>query len=242
MENKATILIVDDDLMLLSLLTDTLHSVGYDTRSASEGVSAMEVIREEDIDIVIADISMPGMDGIELLQKIKDVHPRLPVILMTGVSMNGIRSRALQAGADGFLDKPFRLSAIEDMMVRLVNKRTSQASNILILDDNNEHMDSLGLILEGIGYSVTKTLDVAEAFRIISSDQIDTVITDLKMPVMSGVDVARRVKEEHPAVQVIIYSGYAPDDAEATAIRSAADHFMTKPVNLELMNTILAQV
>jgi len=239
MESKATILIVDDDLMLLSLLTDTLHSVGYETLSASEGMSALEFIRQEKIDIIIADISMPGMDGIELLQKTKDIRPDLPVILMTGVSMNGIRARALQAGADGFLDKPFRLSAIEDMMFRLTSKRPARTTNILILDDNREHMSSLQEVLMQVGYNVTTTLEVQEAFRLLDSSPIDAVITDFKMPEMNGVDVARHIKQSHPGVQVIIYSGYAPNDEEATAIKSAADFFVTKPVNLQLMNDIL---
>lgn len=239
---RASVLIVDDDPMLLSLLSDTLSSVGYEIRSAPNGEEALERINngDGDVDIIIADISMPGIDGLELLRRVKSRRPDIPVILMTGVSMQGIRTKALEEGADGFLDKPFRLAAVEKLMSRLLNGDPAHSDRIMIIDDNAEHLESLKDILTEGGYEVLCAENGEEALLMIKRGSVDTVITDFRMPEMNGIELARRIKKMSPSTQVIVYSGYAPNDQEASEIRSAADAFLTKPVSLDQMNEILA--
>ena len=183
---------------------------------------------------------MPGIDGLELLKRVKKERPDIPVILMTGVTMNGIRTRALQEGADGFLDKPFRLAVIENMMQRLLNGEVSKDIRIMIIDDNAEHLETLKDILTETGYEVLSTDNGKEALLMLKRGGIDTVITDFKMPEMDGIELARKIKEVSPSTQVIVYSGYAPNDQEASDIKAAADGFLTKPISIEQMNAILS--
>ncbi len=102
------ILIVDDEELIVRLLSMSLQSDGYQTVSAFSGKEALEVFRAEAPDIVVTDIKMPGMDGLELLKKIKEIDPEKEVIIVTGHGDIDSTITALQYGASDFINKPAR--------------------------------------------------------------------------------------------------------------------------------------
>lgn len=107
------ILVVDDDHNLLDLLDDTLTSIGYEATGAADGFEALKKLEQQQFDLVITDIRMPGMDGFELLRRIRESYPILPVLFITGVELPEAIKRA---APDGFLMKPFRISHIERLI------------------------------------------------------------------------------------------------------------------------------
>lgn len=109
-------LIVDDDNRLRSLLNEALRLIGYKTSVAINGNQALNLLMAARFDIVISDIRMPEMDGITLLREIKANYPQIPVVIITGYSHAYTRKKAIDAGADGFLSKPFRLKRIEEIL------------------------------------------------------------------------------------------------------------------------------
>ena len=152
-EKQHRILIVDDDENLLKLLCETLETIGYDALTATNGVSAIKLVKTSQVDLVIADISMPEMDGLQLLQHVKEFNPKIPVLLITGVNMNNIKDRVYQYGADAFLDKPFRIARIEALLERLLTQPTER-SKILLVDDNTEFRETFAAQLEELGFRV----------------------------------------------------------------------------------------
>jgi FixJ family two-component response regulator len=98
------IAVVDDDPRLLESLEDLLESAGYASRCFSSG-RALLASGLADVDVLITDIGMPGMDGFELRDRVKKVHPDLPVLLITGRHEIADQSRA--QGISGFFRKPF---------------------------------------------------------------------------------------------------------------------------------------
>ena len=105
-----SILVVDDDPSVRALITDALRKGGYfNTREAENGIQALETFRKEACDLVISDLKMPGMGGLELLRRIKELNPSTPVIIMTGYPTIDITVSAMKEGALDFLTKPFTI-------------------------------------------------------------------------------------------------------------------------------------
>ncbi|MBU0464503.1 MAG: response regulator [Proteobacteria bacterium] len=106
------ILIVDDEDIIVRLLSMSLRSDGYETVTANCGEQGLEVFKTEAPDIVVTDIKMPGMDGLELLKKIKEIDPEKEVIIVTGHGDIDSTIKALQFGASDFINKPVRDEAL----------------------------------------------------------------------------------------------------------------------------------
>ena len=116
------ILIVDDEELIVKLLSMSLRSDGYETFSAYSGQQGLEVFKSESPDIVITDIKMPGMDGLELLKKIKEIDPEKEVIIVTGHGDIDSTIAALQYGASDFINKPVRDDALAIALERAKTK------------------------------------------------------------------------------------------------------------------------
>ena len=103
------VLVVDDDTLNRRLLTATLAKEGIRTTSATDGAQALDAIREDPPDVVLLDIEMPGIDGFEVLERIKgdEAVRHLPVIMISGLGDTESVVRCLEIGADDFLPKPF---------------------------------------------------------------------------------------------------------------------------------------
>jgi len=102
-----TILIVDDEKNYPPILSAVLEEEGYETLTANNGLAALEIIKNSDIDLVLTDMKMPLIDGIELLERIKLTDPDLPVIMMTAHGTVEKAVEAMQKGAYNYILKPF---------------------------------------------------------------------------------------------------------------------------------------
>ncbi|MFH1893555.1 MAG: response regulator [Candidatus Zixiibacteriota bacterium] len=241
MGRKTRILVVDDDPLLTSLLSDTLESIGYETLSVDSGETAVEMVGSTDVDIIVADINLPGIDGIEAMRRIKRISPTTPVILITGVNMKGIVSRAFSAGADGFLDKPFRIAVIEKMIQELLGHLSPESSAVMVIDDDEESRELLQSQLREQGYDVSTAASGTEALLKLRDGHVSIVLTDFIMPGMSGIELAHCIKEFSPTTNVVIYTGFSPNKREKSEIAAAADAFLAKPFRFEQVTEILAR-
>jgi len=106
------VLVVDDEEFVLESAQQTLVSAGYEVRTALDAAAASRVVEKEAIDVVITDLRMPGMSGLELIRTLRDRHPRLPIVAASGVA-DGRTDEALNAGAQTFLAKPFTAEKLE---------------------------------------------------------------------------------------------------------------------------------
>ena len=114
------ILIVDDNPNMSTLLSDILEIFEYKGYHAEDGSDALERLRSEKYDMVFTDLRMPRMDGYDLLQAIKNEHPRMPVVVVTGYSVEEEQDLFLSEKADGFLHKPFKVNEIESILSTLL--------------------------------------------------------------------------------------------------------------------------
>ena len=106
------VLVVDDEASIRELLSKTLSLAEYEVEAAGDGTTALTRIRDCVYDLVIADLKMPGMDGLMLIRQIKRLRPDLPVIIITGFSTEISAIEAINLGVAGYLTKPFRVPQV----------------------------------------------------------------------------------------------------------------------------------
>jgi len=108
-QENATVLIVDDERSIRASLRTILSGLGYVTVEAARGEEAIALVRTAQFDVVLLDISMPGMGGIEVCRRLRTTSPRLPILMLTVQSSEERKVEALDAGADDYITKPFQL-------------------------------------------------------------------------------------------------------------------------------------
>ena len=110
-EPKGNILVVDDEPQITRVLKTTLSSQGYGVRSASDGEEALNEMQHWPPDLIITDLRMPGIDGLELCRRVR-VDSRVPIIVLSVKGEESIKVQALDAGADDYVTKPFSVNEL----------------------------------------------------------------------------------------------------------------------------------
>jgi response regulator RpfG family c-di-GMP phosphodiesterase len=129
------ILVIDDEDVIRILVGEILDSAGHDVTSAESAETALALLDESDFDLVVSDVVMPGLSGIELLETVRARRASLPVVLVTGAGTYDTLSRALTHGAAGLVTKPFAHAdletAVEDALERAARSREELKERLL---------------------------------------------------------------------------------------------------------------
>jgi DNA-binding response OmpR family regulator len=118
------VLIIDDDLAVLNMVSDALSHHGLNVHPFSEGAVAMELLekgQEPEMDLVLSDINMEGMDGFDVIHRVKAINPNLPVVLMTGQASLDYAIRAMRMGASNLFQKPLTIRELVNSVFHLVS-------------------------------------------------------------------------------------------------------------------------
>ncbi len=133
------ILVVDDDEVILDTIEQFIQSIGYVCSVASDAFKAMEILEERSFDLVISDIAMPQMDGIELMRRAIELFPDLKFIIMTGYSSEYSYSGIIEAGASDFMAKPFKFEELKAKIERIEREN----SLLIQLRENEQRYKAL---------------------------------------------------------------------------------------------------
>ena len=121
-----TVLVADDNDVAQRLCKRVLEKAGYRVLIAADGLQAVDVALNQNPSMILMDVAMPGIDGLEAMRRIKVERPNLPIVIASAHSMASDRERFLAAGADDVLSKPFRLTDLTAMVDKLVANRRAQ--------------------------------------------------------------------------------------------------------------------
>lgn len=154
-----TVLIVDDEKNYPLILSAVLAEEGFETLTANSGSEALAIVKNSDIDLVLTDMKMPSMDGIELLERIKDKDPDLPVIMMTAYGTVDKAVEAMQKGAYSYILKPFD----NESLVLYVNKACSMYR---VVKENRQLRDAIESRYS-LGNIIGKSKRMQDVFEII---------------------------------------------------------------------------
>ncbi|MCP5463922.1 MAG: sigma-54-dependent Fis family transcriptional regulator [Deltaproteobacteria bacterium] len=126
---KAKILVVDDESAIRKALSKFLTTLDYDVDSAGDGAEAIEKAKDKIYDLVISDLMMPNMSGIELIAKLKEMHPNIISIIMTGFGTIESAVEAIKAGAFHYITKPFELDDVAMLVEKALRFKSLEADN-----------------------------------------------------------------------------------------------------------------
>ena len=143
---KTSVLVVDDDASARGFCTEALTSLGYDAQPVDTAAGALTRLETGQIDIVLADIRMPGMGGLELLKIIRQDFPGVDVVMITGFGTVASAVQAMKQGAYDYLTKPLKLDDLARIFRRLVEKQDLEAENRMMREQLRTHQGFANLI------------------------------------------------------------------------------------------------
>jgi DNA-binding response OmpR family regulator len=117
-------MIIEDDEEMRSLLTDFLEDEGFETDFASNGFEALRKLSKDRFDLVITDIGMPGLTGLDILPTIRRLKPETPIIVMSAYGGGDLRRRSFERGASIYLEKPIRLIELRAVIREVVLRKS----------------------------------------------------------------------------------------------------------------------
>ncbi|TAK66530.1 MAG: sigma-54-dependent Fis family transcriptional regulator, partial [Bacteroidetes bacterium] len=129
---KHHILTVDDEEDIRLLMVEAIEGMGYKAMQASDGAEAINLVNSHLFDVVILDIQMPRVDGLEVLQHIKEYSPSTEVIMLTGVNDIKIAVKAMKLGAADYMTKPVQLDEFEIVLQRMIKQKALRTSSFLM--------------------------------------------------------------------------------------------------------------
>jgi response regulator RpfG family c-di-GMP phosphodiesterase len=163
------VLVVDDEASARNVLALVLDQVGLRCEKAAGGEEALRILEAKQTDVVISDLQMPGMSGMELLAKVRKLHPHLAFLVVTGVDDIQVGIRAMQEGADDYLVKPFQVDAtvVSTSLVRALQKKRLEQE----VENYRRHLEEmvaeqtqqLREALQEVGRSYENTLEALGA-------------------------------------------------------------------------------
>jgi two-component system OmpR family response regulator len=154
------VLVVDDEPNLADLVTMALRYEGWDIRTANDGLAAVRIAREFKPDAVILDIMLPDLNGLEVMRRLRDESPELPVLFLTAKDAVEDRIAGLTAGGDDYVTKPFSLEEVVARVRGLMRRTaiaTSKGGSVLTVGDLTLDEDSHEVERAGVEINLTAT-------------------------------------------------------------------------------------
>lgn len=225
-KDRPTVLIIDDDQRSVDLLSAELESANCRVLTALDGQSGIDQAIAAQPDLIALDIVMPGMDGWEVLTRLKDLETTkdIPVILVSIVSES---RKGLTLGADGFLTKPFEPTELKRVMQRVLHWR---GGSVLMVDDDANSREIARDILEPLELNISEAADGECALEHIMDSMPDVILLDLNMPRMNGFELIEQLRSRDllNKTRVIVVSGRDLSTSERASLSDSVISFIDK--------------
>lgn len=181
-----TILIIEDDLRVAELLKRGLHEHGFAPTLAYDGISGKKLALQNDYDLIITDIILPKMDGIDLCKFIRQAKPNTPIIMLTALGTTDDKIDGFDAGADDYLVKPFEMRELIARIRVLLRSNRNQTNDLVVLRYEDLEMNRHSKIVTRNGQNINltpKEFNLLEFFlqhpeRVLSRTEIAEKVWD----------------------------------------------------------------
>jgi DNA-binding response OmpR family regulator len=232
------VLLVEDDDSARERLAEEIRKAGYHVKAAQNGEAGLELVKKEPPEILVTDLKMPGIDGLELMHKAKQISPNVQVILITAFGETEAAIAAIREGALDYLKKPLNLEeltlALGRARERIAELRERAFVPVLLLADDEDNIrERLSVELEKEGWQVFAATDGEEAISLFKLNKIDLALLDIKMPKKDGLQALREMRNMSDDFEAIVLTGHGDEDTAIQALHDGAINFLKKPIDLE---------
>ncbi|HIJ67936.1 MAG TPA: response regulator [Deltaproteobacteria bacterium] len=235
-----TVLVVDDDRISREQLEKELKRNFFRTFVAPDGRTALQIVAEQPIDILVVDVNLPDMNGIKVLELTKARRPGCEAVVITGYGNQEIAIEALRTGAIDYIEKPVDpeelRAALGRAQERLIDRESlSYVNTLLVIDDEELVVKTLKEFLRKEGYEVFGALSGRAGLEIIEHHKVDVLITDVNMAGMDGIEVLQRAKHLYQDIEGILVTGHKDEQFAIRAVRAEAFDYISKPIDLNVL-------
>ncbi len=240
MSLQLKVLVVDDNQEFAQNVKDILELKGYSVVTVPDGFKALELAKGNGFDLVLMDVKMPVMDGVETFKKIKKILPQTPVIMVSAYAVEDLIAEALKEGAFGSLKKPLAF----DHLFKLIERATGSGMMILVVDDDKELCSNLADVLNDRSYRVVTAYDGDVAIQKVRENKFDLILIDMKLPPLNGLETYLSIRNIRPDIIAIIITGYGQemDELIKQALEKSAYTCLQKPIDMDKLLSLLAQI
>jgi two-component system response regulator HydG len=232
------ILIVDDEENIRKTLADILIDEGYSVSTAATGEEAIELCTRDPHEIILMDVRMPGIGGVEAFRQIRRHNEGVRVILMSAYSVDALKEAALDEGAVAFLSKPLELEKVLSLIEEV--KDTA----ILVVEDDDQTAELLRANLKEQGYRVTIAKSSHDALELVEQIRFDLVFLNANLPSMNGLELYLAIKKITPTAVAIMISDMEDEFEEIAkeAVRRNAYTIVRKPLDIDHILGLLQRI
>jgi response regulator RpfG family c-di-GMP phosphodiesterase len=237
---KAKVLIVDDSRSALFAVKALLSPAGIHMVTASDGLQGQEALRSERFDLVITDVDMPNMSGLDFCQWIKS-NPdtaHVPVIVLSSLDTDVDIENGFRVGADAYVPKRLANKELIPRIECVMNTCTFvKDKNILVVEDSKTIQEVTEQGLKDAGFNVLLADDGQHALEIIEDVTPDILLTDLNMPRINGEELCRRLLNmpRYKFLPIVVMSSFGDKPMMRRLIRDGVTAFIVKPFNVDML-------
>lgn len=236
--NTLKIMLIEDDEVPLQELTKLIKKEGFDVIAVKDGKEAASLFKTDGPDIVISDINIPGINGIELMKGFKKTNPNLPVIFITGFGDADKALEAIRIGALDYIKKPVELESLLLALGRAkalaeANANIKEYPVVIFADDEDVARINLAKMIRDEDYYVIEAQNGQEALNLFKQQKADIILLDIKMPIMDGITALHEMRKIHDDFEAIIQTGFGDESSAISALRDGAMNFIKKPIDID---------
>ena len=234
------VLVVDDDRHMVRTLSDVLEFKGWEVGNAYSGEEAVNAAATKSYDVILMDVKMPGMDGVDAFKAIKSLRPDATVVLMTAYAAQDRLAEAERSGVWRVLSKPVNIPAL----IELLGGAMSDSRPVLLVDNDASFLRTLSDVLRLRGYQTVNAATIEEATSLMRERRPVAVLLHTNVKAATVQDAVQRVHGVGPSVALILYSGRSETMHEIqTQVPSDwVRAYLQKPFAVEDVMTILDAV
>jgi DNA-binding NtrC family response regulator len=196
-------LVVDDDVFMAKTLADLLRLKGWDVETAHSGEEAVDAATARDFDVVLMDVKMPGMDGVDAFKAMKAARPDVRVVLMTAYAAQDRIQEAERQGVVSVLSKPVDVNALLCLLTATLGHRQP----VLLVDRDPVFLRTMTEVLRVRGFNVAQAEDLAHAKALMCQDQPLAVLLHINVSDATAHQAVMELHKSMPSVALILYSG-----------------------------------
>lgn len=202
-----SILVVEDEPAMRTVLECTLTGLGYRVRCAESADAAWEALatEREAPDLVLSDVVMPGMSGVELAERIQERFPALPVLLMSGYAEEASLTR--EATAKRFLAKPFSPEELAAKVREVLSDAARRELKVLMIDDDDLYVPLVARFLSKAGHRLLSAESSHQALEALRGEKVDLLLVDLHLAGEDGYSAIRRIRAQGFDPPAVIQTG-----------------------------------